>query len=106
MLPIFILLSFIVTFFYSAFLFAYFHSTGWGSSVSIVSDYGLDDRAIGVRSPAGAKEFSSILCVQTGSGAHPASCPMGTGGPFPGAKARPRRDADHLLPSSAEVVNE
>jgi hypothetical protein len=26
-----------------------------GSSVSIVSDYGLDDRAIGVRSPAGAQ---------------------------------------------------
>jgi hypothetical protein len=51
-----------------------------GSSVSIVSDYGLDDRAIGVRSPAGAKDFSSILCVQTGSGAHPDSCTMGTGG--------------------------
>jgi hypothetical protein len=47
------------------------------SSGSIVSDYGLDDRAIGVRSPAGAKNFSSILCVQTGSGAHPVSCPMG-----------------------------
>jgi hypothetical protein len=28
-----------------------------GSSVSIVSDYGMDDRAIGVRSPAGAKDF-------------------------------------------------
>jgi hypothetical protein len=28
------------------------------SSGSIVSDYGLDDRAIGVRSPAGAKDFS------------------------------------------------
>jgi hypothetical protein len=28
-----------------------------GSSGSIVSDYGLDDRAIGVRSPAGAKDF-------------------------------------------------
>jgi hypothetical protein len=28
-----------------------------GSSVSIVSDYGLDDRVIGVRSPAGAKDF-------------------------------------------------
>jgi hypothetical protein len=27
------------------------------SSGSIVSDYGLDDRAIGVRSPAGAKDF-------------------------------------------------
>jgi hypothetical protein len=32
------------------------------SSGSTVSDYGLDDRAIGVRSPAGAKDFSSILC--------------------------------------------
>jgi hypothetical protein len=71
-----------------------------------VSDYGLDDRATGVRSPAEVKDFSSNLCVQTGSGAHPASCTMGTGGPFTGGKARPRRDADHLLPSSAEVVNE
>jgi hypothetical protein len=58
-----------------------------GSSGSIVSDYGLDDRAIGVRSPAGAKNISSSLCVQTGSEAHPASCTMGTGGPFPGGKA-------------------
>jgi hypothetical protein len=56
---------------------------------SIVSDYGLDNPAIGVRSPAGAKEFSSSLCVQTGSGAHPAFYPMGTGGPFPGGKAWP-----------------
>jgi hypothetical protein len=71
-----------------------------------VSDYGLDDRAIGVRSPAWAKDFSSILCVQTGSGAHPASCTMGTRGPFPGGKARPGRDAVHSSPSSAEVVNE
>jgi hypothetical protein len=72
------------------------------SSVSIVSDYELDDRAIEVRSPEGAKEFSSSLCVQTGSGAHPASCTMGTGGPFPWAKARPGRDADHpnLVPRS------
>jgi hypothetical protein len=57
------------------------------SSGSIVSDYGLDDRAIGVRSPAGAKDFSFVLCVQTGSGAHPASCTMGTGDPFPGGKS-------------------
>jgi hypothetical protein len=76
------------------------------SSGSIVSDYGLDDRAIGVRSSAGAKDFSSSFCVQTGSGAHPASCTMGTRGPFPGGKARPGRDADHSPPSSAEVVNE
>jgi hypothetical protein len=55
-----------------------------GSSVSIVSGYGLDDRAIEVRPPAQAKDFSSSLRVQTGSGAHPASCTMGTGDPSPG----------------------
>jgi hypothetical protein len=43
-----------------------------GSSGSIVSYYGLDDRAIEVRSPTGAEGFSSSPCVQTGSGAHPA----------------------------------
>jgi hypothetical protein len=52
------------------------------SSGSIVSDYGLDDRAIEVRSPTGA-DFSSSPCVQISSGAHPASYPMGTGGFFP-----------------------
>jgi hypothetical protein len=48
-------------------------------------------------------DFSSSLCVQTGSGAHPASCTVGTGGPFPRAKVRPWRDPDHsthLVPSS------
>jgi hypothetical protein len=71
-----------------------------------VSDYGLDDRAIEVRSPTGAEDFSSSPCVQIGSGAHPASYPMGTGGSFPRGKAWPGRDADHSLPSSAEVKNE
>jgi hypothetical protein len=66
----------------------------------------MDDRANGVRSPAGAKDFSSSLFVQTGSGAHPSFCTMGTGGPFPGGKARPGRGADHSPPSSAEVENE
>jgi hypothetical protein len=42
-----------------------------------------------------AEDFSSSLCVQTGSGAHPASFPKGTEGSFPGDKARPGRDADH-----------
>jgi hypothetical protein len=41
------------------------------------------------------KNFSSNLCVQTGSEAHPASCTMGTGGPFTVAKERPGRDAYH-----------
>jgi hypothetical protein len=71
-----------------------------------VSGYGLDNREIEVRSLAEAKDFSSSLCVQTGSEAHPASCTMGTGGPFPGGKAQPGRDADHSPPPSAEVVSE
>jgi hypothetical protein len=77
-----------------------------GSSVTVVSGYGLDDEAIGVRCPARAEDFSSSLCVQTGSEVQPASCPMGTGGRFPGGKARPGGDADHSPPSSAEILNE
>jgi hypothetical protein len=61
---------------------------------------------IEVRSPTEAEDFSSSPWVQTGSGAHPASYPMGTGGPFPGGKARPGRDADHSHPFSAEVKYE
>jgi hypothetical protein len=76
------------------------------SSGSIVSEYGLEDRAIGIQFPAGAMDFSCSLCVQTSSGAHPASCTMGTGVLSPGVKARPGRDADHSPPSSAEVENE
>jgi hypothetical protein len=60
----------------------------------------------GVRSPTEAEDFSSSLCVQTGSGAHPASYIMGTGGSFPGGKARPGLDADHSPPSSAELKKE
>jgi hypothetical protein len=71
-----------------------------------VSGYGLEDWVIEFRSPAEARDFSYNLCVQTGSGAHPSSCTMGTGGPFPAAEARPGRDADHSPPSSAEVEKE
>jgi hypothetical protein len=42
---------------------------------------------IGVRVPAGAGNFSPHHRVQTGSGAHPASYPMGTTSSFPGNKA-------------------
>jgi hypothetical protein len=47
---------------------------------------------------------SQISFNITSFGAHPASCRMGTGGSFPGVK-RPRREADHSPPSSAEVKN-
>jgi hypothetical protein len=66
----------------------------------------IADWTAGVRSPTEAEDFSSNLCVQTGSGARPASCIVGTGGSLSGGKARPGRDADHSPPSSAEVKNE
>jgi hypothetical protein len=50
----------------------------------------------GVQVPTGARNFSPHHRVQTGSGAHLASC---TRGPFPGD------EADHSPPSSAEIKN-
>jgi len=64
-------------------------------SVSIVSDHRLDDRTIRVRSGQRQKDFSSRLCVQTSSQAHPASYPMCTRGPFPGSKVQLGCDTDH-----------
>jgi hypothetical protein len=71
------------------------------SSLVMYSVYGLDDRS---SIPDRDRIFPLSRCVQTDSGADPASCTMGTGSPFPGGKARPVRDADHS-PSNAEVKN-
>jgi hypothetical protein len=70
-----------------------------------VSGYGLDDRAIGVRSPARAKDFSSSpLCPPWGP---PNLLPNWYRGSFPGGKiAAGGGDADHSPLSSAGVVNE
>jgi hypothetical protein len=65
--------------------------------LSQYSDW-LRDGRYGDRIPRGARFF---VHVQTGPGAHPASCTMGTGS-FQGVK-RPGRGADHPPPSSAEV---
>jgi hypothetical protein len=54
------------------------------SSVGVALDCGLDDRGSRVRFPAGAGSFSLHHRVQSGSGAHPASYPVGTKGSFPG----------------------
>jgi hypothetical protein len=75
-------------------------SSGYLSGIAL--GYELDDR--GVRVLAGAGNFSLHHRVQTGSGAHPPSYPMGTMGSFPGIK-RQGRVADHSPPSSAEVKN-
>jgi hypothetical protein len=52
--------------------------------------------------PGRVKNYLHV--VQTGSGAHPASYPVGTGGASPGVK-RPGSEADHSPPSSAGVKN-
>jgi hypothetical protein len=52
-----------------------------------------------VRVPAGAENFSLHHRVQSGSGTHPGSYPMGTRASFPGS------EADHSPPSSVEVKN-
>jgi hypothetical protein len=60
------------------------------------TSYGFD-----VRVPVGSRIFL-LQDVQTGSGAHPASYPMGTGALSPRIK-RQEREADHSLPINAEV---
>jgi hypothetical protein len=69
------------------------------TSVGIAPGYGLDGPGIVSR-----WETTLFAHVQTGSGAHPASCTMGAGS-FPGVK-RQERAANHKLPSSAEVSKE
>ena len=59
----------------------FLNHSGPGSSVGIATGYGLD--GLGIESRWGAK-FSAP--VQTGPGAHPASCTMGTRS-FPGVKS-------------------
>jgi hypothetical protein len=71
------------------------------SVVGIAIGYWLDDRGVGGRIPIGSRIFASSI-VQTGSGVHPTSYTMGTGGSFPGLK-RPGREDDHSPPTSAEV---
>jgi hypothetical protein len=72
------------------------------SSVGIRLSYMLDDRGSRVRFPTGAGNFSLKRRVQKGSGANPASYPMGTRVLSLGVK-RPGHEADHSHPSSAEV---
>jgi hypothetical protein len=66
-----------------------------------VSDYGLDDQAIGVRFPAGAMDFSSVSRPALRPTQPPVQWVPEV--PSPGVKARPGRDADHsphLVPRS------
>jgi hypothetical protein len=93
----------IQTYFYKYIILVSLHLGSWGSSVNIVFGYVLDDRG---SVPGRIKGFSSSFCVQTSFEAHSASYLMGTGGPLPGGKAQPGRDADLSPPSSAVVKYE
>jgi hypothetical protein len=74
------------------------------SSVGIALGYGLDVRGSRVRFPEWAGNFSLHHQVENGSGAHPASYPVGTRGFSLGAGVkRSGREADRSPPSSAEV---
>jgi hypothetical protein len=81
-------------------VYMYIVCESWDCSVSIVFDYRLDDRG-SIAGRGNGLYFSSSLCVQTSSEAHPASFQIGnpTGG-----KARPERDADQS-PFNAYVKN-
>jgi hypothetical protein len=64
--------------------------------------YGLDAQGVRVRVLVGAS-FSPLDDVQSGSGAHSVSYPIGTGGSFPGCKADGAWD--YSPPTCAEVKN-
>ena len=78
------------------FMFCYDPKDGPGCSVCIVTGYGLNGLGIESR---WERDFSAP--VQTGPGAHPASCTMGTGS-YPGVK-NGRGVTLTLTPSSAVV---
>jgi hypothetical protein len=61
------------------------HMDNFSFTVIICSS--LDDRGSRVRFPSEAGNFSPHHRLQNGSGAHPASYPMGTRVSFPGGKA-------------------
>jgi hypothetical protein len=81
------------------FLSLFLSFRGRDSSVSIALGYGLDDGGSWVQFLARAGNFPLHHCIQTGSGAHPAS----HSGALPLGVKRPGREADHSPPSSAEV---
>jgi len=76
--------------------FSFVEVVKWHIVVGVLTRYGLDGPAI---ESYWRTKFSTP--VQTGSGAHPVSCRMGTGS-FSGVK-QPMRGFDHLPPPNTEV---
>jgi hypothetical protein len=73
-----------------------------GSAVGIVTDYGLDDRGVGVRVPVGSRIlFFHVIKKQALGLMQPPI--QWVPGAFSLGLKRPGREADHLPPTSAEV---
>jgi len=85
--------------FCTSFLYACVTCRGPGSSVGIATE--LRGWTVRESNPGWGARFSAP--VQTGPGAHPASCTMGTGS-FPGDKERPGRDSDPTCRGPVSVV--
>jgi hypothetical protein len=75
------------------------------SSISKATGYRLDGRGAGIRFPTGTRDFSLFHSVQTGSEAHPAFYPMGTGAGLSLGVNQQGHEADRSLPSSASIKN-
>jgi hypothetical protein len=69
--------------------FLYSTSVLWSrdSAVGTVTGYGLDDRGVGVRVHVGARGFTLLHSVQTGSGDQPSLLTNGYWGVFSGDTA-------------------
>lgn len=65
---------------------------------------GLQAGRSGIRIPASAGDFFLLENVQTGSGAHPAACSVGTAAVCPDVK-RPGREVSDSPPCTGEVKN-
>jgi hypothetical protein len=75
----------------------------WSSSVSIMSDYRLEDRG---SIPRQRQRTFPLASVSRPALSPPSLMSNGYRESFPGRKAQPGRDADHSTPSSTEVKNE
>jgi hypothetical protein len=72
------------------------------SSVGIATGYELNG---GGSIPDKGGNINLLHSVQTGSRAHPTSCPVGTRGYFPAGIKRQGLEADHSMPFSVVVKN-
>jgi hypothetical protein len=70
------------------------------SIVGVATCYGLENRGVGVRVPVRSQILLHV--IQTGSGAYPASYPVGTEGSFRGGKAA-GRELDQSPATNAEA---